>query len=441
MSKVRTEKLKAFATCAMVALGLASASQNAEAADRFHDVLLDGPGVTISNPMLIVGLEKASKRRIGAVETDLVGCGDDTRCLHLRGASGPGQIASAALIERRKRDKPLFVSHIVDLPGATAVDVVYSAYDSEGRLKQGALADRSWAALENDLRDAITRRLDDACRTKCPTHIVLLSTGWRTPQRTSIKRYQEWARGIEQELDQKGADVAPMFVGITWPSAWRLPTLSFLNKAHDADEAGYIWGAVLLHRVLAPIATSRDIQLVLVGHSFGARLLTSAVAGRPFVMDGDCRQTEPRISMIGLEAAFSTGRFNGLGKEGGPYQDLAACGGRFAFVASRHDEGVRLAPMELVSHATAYIGGGKGLTMIKASPLVFQEASASARGDLSELWSPSEPRRILVIDGSEGVKCHNDVYDQFATRLIANLIVGEPSGRPDLPPQDDVCPG
>lgn len=434
------------ALSALAGLGLAFAGPGAQAGDRFYSVLVDGPGMAIASPMLVVGLEKESRQQVGAIDTDQDGCAGKDRCLYLGRAAGPAQVAGATLVKRRENDKPLFVSHIVVLPGANAVDVVYSAYEAAApgdklRLKSNDGVDRSWPALDNDLRRAITDRLEEACKIRCVTHIVLMSTGWRTPQDKAIKHHQEWAGVIKQELRQKDSDAEPMFIGLTWPSTWRIPTASFLNKAHDADEAGYIWGAALLHRVLAPVAEENDLQIVLVGHSFGARLLTSAVAGRPFVAEGDCRAVGQRILTVGLEAAFSTGRFTGLGKEGGPYGDLTACGGRFAFVASRHDEGVKLAPMEIVARQTAYMGGNNGLEMSLKAPLVFKTVSASAQGRISALWDTDDlPRRVLVIDASDGVRCHNDVYDKFAGRLIANLIAGDPSGRPGLPHEDHVCP-
>lgn len=449
MSGNAVGQVKATFLAALASVGVVLSAGAAQAADRFHSVLLSGPAEPVSVPMIIVGLEKASPRKVGHIATDLnpkKGCVASDRCLHLSRGKGPGLEGGASLIEQRLNDDPLFVSHIVDLQPAGEIATIYTAYnppDDKGRLrlKTEPLVERSWSALEEDLGGAIKRRIDEICKTQCPTHIVLMSTGWRTPQRASIGHYQAWASGIEHELRLKGTNFVPIYIGLTWPSDWVLEYPSFINKAHDADEAGYIWGSILLNRVLAPVAEARNLQIVLIGHSFGARLLTGAVAGHPFVSDVDCRQVGKRTLMIGYQAAFSTGRFAGLGIEGAPYLKLPSCGSRFAFTASKHDEGVRWAPMEQFSQATGYMGGAQGLEMIKASPTVYELATADAHGNLSQLWSAAEPRRVLMIESSQGVECHNDVYDQFATRIGANLIANDPKGRADLLDRNEICGG
>lgn len=151
----------------------------------------------------------------------------------------------------------------------------------------------------------------------------------------------------------------PLFVGISWPSERRFSSvwwfigdlrssLSYISKAKDADEIGVLWAERVLWDVLVPIKKkNKDIPLILMGHSLGARIITRAVFSRGIF---DPKQTNaPQKDgkdgydidlVIGLEGAFSINRFiSGKGKEGSPYSNFNKNKyvKKFIFTWSEHD--------------------------------------------------------------------------------------------------------
>ncbi|OYU70414.1 MAG: hypothetical protein CFE28_10690 [Alphaproteobacteria bacterium PA2] len=341
----------------------------------------------------------------------------------------------------------MYVSHILTLEGGQGCKLVYTSYDgvscAAGRVKSmpAKHMESSWDALEVSLKRELLEQYRSECaRNRCPTHVFVLATGWNQSEQSSLESYQAWAKNISDDLEVRGGAVRPMFVGISWPANWVVPFISFVNKAHDADEAGFIWGSILVNRPLAQLHRELGLKTVLVGHSFGAKILTSAVAGKELIEPLGC-DGESGLTVIGLQAAFSTGRFAmGRGFERNPYRDVRRCGTRLAYTVSTHDEGVRVAPMQIFARETGYVGGKKGFESALLDPDIFVRSKAdSAAGLVLEPPGASPSGRILLIDSSTGIHCHNDVADPFVAHLISSVVLGEYSGREGVLDMDDVC--
>jgi len=405
----------------------------ARAQARFHSILNEEARVGFSSDLFLVGMEKDGRGDVGVALTGGEECSLGARCFNMTGASeGMPRIANSRLGDFR----PIYVSHIVHLSTDGACQEIYSTYVPAGcgrevgeksPSNQGAMQN-SWGALEDKLYAAMSASYDERCIVdkRCPTHLIVMSTGWNNDQKSSLKRYSDWMLGVDSAIRAKGSPIVPMYVGISWPSNWAIPLASFLNKAHDADEAGGLWASVLLHRTFAKMRARYGVSYVAVGHSFGARLLASGVAGCPMVSN-DCARIPPDGSpnvFIGLQAAFSTGRFSKHGIEGGPYSVAGQYNTRFVFTNSGNDRGVMAAPVQWVSMTTGYMGSLKGRRMALKDPAIFEGAYTLGGGCVQEQSAASEDGsgRVVMVDSTAYIDDHNDVFDYHTGQMIAGLI-------------------
>jgi hypothetical protein len=131
-----------------------------------------------------------------------------------------------------------------------------------------------------------------------------------------------------------------LFIGISWPSEWRskflggfISSLSYSVKADDADEVGILWVNRILWNILVPLKKERNIPLILIGHSFGARVITRAIFSHGLIDPEKINKESPETRQkstydidlaIGLQGAFSINRFiPGEGEEGSPYRTFS----------------------------------------------------------------------------------------------------------------------
>jgi hypothetical protein len=72
-----------------------------------------------------------------------------------------------------------------------------------------------------------------------------------------------------------------------------------------------MWGNRILRDILIPLKKEKDIPLILIEHSLGARALTRALFSSPLVPTKltDSHDKSDVDLMIGLEGAFSVRRF------------------------------------------------------------------------------------------------------------------------------------
>lgn len=198
--------------------------------------------------------------------------------------------------------------------------------------------------------------------------------------------------------------------------------------------------------VLAAVRAARpDLRLHLAGHSFGARVMASALANcDPF----------PISSAILIQGAFS--QFGFAKQWDGVHDGLfrpGLFGGRLAgpvvVTYSRHDEMVRLA-YELASRMA---GDQPDTTGMTRDPDVRGEFGAiGAHGALAtpeSLWSQMLPAQgpqyafpagaITNLDGATFIRSHYDVLTpEMGKVLVAAITASAAPAAPGVPPEGDI---
>lgn len=469
----------------------------------FHSLADDPHSLGFAFPGFLIGVEKANRNLIGvdSLEENL---GD--RALEAEAR----RHGSRRLLGDRKRT---FVSHIVEFsppaqggnPDCRPKDAGFGPRfhfnlygDRNDPLACSKAGKTAWEeplksyqagfqALDH-LGEVLGLRARQATEAEAFTHILVLCMGWNTDQQESIRNYNSIKGYLEEAARRSDPDrrFAPLVIGISWPSQWAgfLPA-SYPTKADDADETGMVWGSYLLHNVLAPLKetladSGRPVKLVLVGHSFGTRVLTRAMASDPAWIGrgrADRAQALGRRKtavdlFVGLQGAFSIDRFvdrgplTGGGQENAPYRELADTATRFVFTWSKED---KANPLAAYITAANHIGGTYGADLACDRPELFTMVSYQGpdhkgddnracpdgkgrsprlKGTFSdtgwdpEFWSRSEGS-ILMVNMSQvvkyspygkGGKAHSDIYKyqigHFLWKSILALENGNAGTRP-----------
>jgi len=149
------------------------------------------------------------------------------------------------------------------------------------------------------------------------THVLVLVMGWNTAQDEAIRNFNDMVGNlVEAAKEGPGSPQTafrPLLIGISWPSYWYhslINGFSYLNKANDADELGISWINLLVNREL-PRAMEKahvKVPVVMIGHSFGARVVTRVAGASPRAKSPERRR--PCGSVLGGE----------------PYRGLGGCG-------------------------------------------------------------------------------------------------------------------
>ncbi|MFZ1059135.1 MAG: hypothetical protein WAP47_08075 [Candidatus Rokuibacteriota bacterium] len=210
---------------------------------------------------------------------------------------------------------------------------------------------------------------------------------------------------------------------------WAGAVAAWLTKKR-AGEVGERFGREYLAPLWADCLPSGRRRLHLIGHSFGARLLTSAVVGgvRPH-------------SLTLLQAPFSAfafaGEVPGSGLPGFYNRILAArLAGRIVVLRSAHDGALTALYPPLTGASQADHPGRLGRTrQVVATSLM---GVAGARGvsapeveirEAQRLGFPLQP--VVNVDASSLIRAHDDIlHPEVATILLmaAALLVGGPDG-------------
>jgi hypothetical protein len=319
------------------------------------------------------------------------------------------------------------------------------------------LLDDGATAVVDTLKTNIHCRLAEGISEGKPyTHLVLVSTGWNTQSWESGINYTDWYDALRRAAAASllRERFRPLFIGLTWTSDWTNanlgrflpPPASFANKASDADEIGITWASLLLHRAVRPVAAaSQNLPVVLIGHSFGARLLGRALNSETTVAlpsDGITPPPPPRL-FIGLQAAFSVNRFlDRRGGEGSPYaKTFAESCAHWVFSASSHDTAVSNAPtswLDKIAHWDSdrgiYLGDPKTGGYAESTGLLsgrMARAVADKDGKFVGGAIPPKDAKMIFIDSSAFVNerphqtgggSHSDVYDRETGQLMWTLF-------------------
>lgn len=469
----------------------------------FHWIAEQEGGLSLRFPGYIIAVEKANPKNIGFNDVEEIFYEEKIRenikyvesinriLNRTNGSLSPDRIKSTIeslklklMSDKKELDdlvpemseysfnKRTFLSHIVkysikndknNFPCITE-DFIFNAYDKDtnhqGVYIQGL---KTLGKLKTD----ISKMVEYEYKNQTPyTHIFLYCMGWNTDQQESIRNYNSF---MWQLVNAYKGDTSfkPLFIGITWPSLWKssvagavVAGVSYFCKKDDADEVGLIWVNKILHDVLVPIKKERNIPLILVGHSFGVRVITRAVFSHGLV---DLREKDannanknannsPILSVssdpgdidlvIGLQGAVSIDRFiKNQGDEGFPYSDFKNYARKFVFTWSESDSANPKAKMFGENH----VGGKPGFNKSKGYPAIFDQFKIQANNsdggwDLTfdkvsenNIWKNSfnNQGKISIVDASalikyepygKGGNAHSDVYTPGVAQFVWDCI-------------------
>jgi hypothetical protein len=255
------------------------------------------------------------------------------------------------------------------------------------------------------------------------THVIVMSTGWNTHQDESLYNYLDWADRLATAAPA-GKPFKPLFIGISWQSKYdKVPTqYSVITKGNDADEIGLRWTNRLVNDVVMPLADANRIPVVLIGHSYGTRVLGSAIYRR----DAIVRPTLPSspAAFIALQPAFTINHFT-QGREA--KFDTATPPNTLVAMTSSHFDGANSLPatFSIGKHELRYVGGGAAQDYIKngeappeiKSVIKFTSVDGTGHIDGAAMTRPN----VYLVGADKIVNCrlpgtgpgggaHDDVY-------------------------------
>lgn len=278
------------------------------------------------------------------------------------------------------------------------------------------------------------------------THIIVYSTGWNTAPEKSVDRYAESLDAMELASSDAGREFKPLLIGITWPSNWRLPVLSYQNKANDADEIGQVWGAYLLNETIpaamanAGVDGARRPIFVAIGHSFGARALATAISSAKFT-SWPGKSVEVSLDhLILLQPAFSAARlYSDPTRPGGShfryYPNIEELAGSVIATSSGNDGAVVLAfwANEFNGHLgssfswEAICGKGEGDGFVTSREAQYWNDRFFCVSDdqddlIDAVLSPAAEGRIKLLRLDGLISDHSDVfYDSVASVILPTI--------------------
>ena len=280
--------------------------------------------------------------------------------------------------------------------------------------------------------DQLGVNISDEAKDINPTHIILMATGWNTRQYESYLDFKAWMDNLKKNYQDKNEEFRPIFIGTSWQSEWpfweRLPFLSQFTKGNDADEIGFTWQNYLLNDVVKPIAKETNAKVIVIGHSFGARIALGSQYTKSIIVR-KTPQTDSPVTIIGMQAAFPINRFiSAKGKEH-HYIKVNKGNSVIAITSSQYDTATGL-----MCIGTAYVGAGCGIKKVQEET-IYKDAITveKVREDGSVLNLPNQ-EKVTLYDASKVVGCelegtssgaHSDVYDPEMANLISNIMRGK----------------
>lgn len=153
----------------------------------------------------------------------------------------------------------------------------------------------------NELEAALTSEINSAVISGAPySHVIFHSTGWHNRQDNSINHYNTLFKSLK--ASSSGTDFKPLYIGLTWPADWDIKIISYLNKANDADEVGFIWANYILNKTIPAAIENANSptkpKFVAMGHSFGARVMATAAHSRPYITSATTTSKLDKLILI-----------------------------------------------------------------------------------------------------------------------------------------------
>ena len=444
-------------------------------------------GLGLQFPGYLVAIEKTKRGILGLEGGPFSLCSDEVvtklfnqSFLQAQPVNSDNKNSICFMKRRLDDDMRMFLSHIASFQDTTDNGIagitgrlIYDLYDRNDQLCEIQQAkeknqpvpyekgifrsghDEGLLALQKTLEKDISKEQG----LKPYTHLFVYIMGWNTGQAEAIENFNNLFGYL---LDAAGNDnkFKPLFIGITWPSAWSFGTgawdnflrgISFWNKKNDADEVGMTWANYLLNDVIAGVKREHPIlRVVLVGHSFGARIASRTLYSCNLLPKPEsCADTVDLV--IGLQPAFGRSRFGDsfvpkwqevilvhpMHHEGMPYTDFSnfrQFSAQQAYLWSRYDR---------ATSATAMMGGANAVERTWEKPDMFEHLPAE-----NYKWGPVDPsdtlisevakldanklgKKILMMDGSGFVRhdtpyhgggAHSDIYNLETGRLTWELV-------------------
>ena len=410
----------------------------------FHSALYYPSEISLNFPGYIIGIEKSPK--------DVVSQDGDVNTVVIPNA---GNKIGKHIARIGEDDKLLYISHILENYGdqhSLKSCAHYNAYYREDNPQTHLRFCRphevqeinpkkayvgSWNALDllkQDIHNKIEKEQNGPY-----THIVVGMMGWNTDQEEAIRNFNSVAKNVRLAADKAGAkNFKPLFIGITWPSKWAadwitpiITLFSYGNKADDADEVGFGWLGVLLHDTLRGVP--KNLPIVVLGHSFGARVSSMGVCMGPAVVKKKGDSLLPRHTiplLISLQGAYSMNRYyENQGREGIFYPESCKHAKHVVLTASIHDEAMdNKSFVPFVGNETTYQD-----YCDKKKESEFDCVTVSSGGVVTLPNSQKHKTYINADDlikynayGSGGL-AHSDIYRKEMGTMLWNVISAKTS--------------
>lgn len=431
---------------------------------KYHYLVRQPYSLGLNHEGFIVGIEKTPKGLIGYPFGRNY---DDKRFKLWDETPGEAQYLEArnAHFKRVTSDpKSVFVSHILeygfDAKGTVRFDVrpLYTAYRSSGfagpRSDTPCVTEggekkeyvNSWKALDC-LKVAVDKMLAAAGRTENPyTHLIVASMGWNNDQVESVRRYNALAGNLISQArlggTAEGRKFNPLIIGLTWPSVWGGDSffntvnlfahlISYPNKADDADEIGYTIANYLVNKIVGELKRDHGFKTVLIGHSFGARIISRAMFSAHLLNVPPKVVGEATDLMLNLQGAYSIRRYKENHRlpfpaslfskgEGSPYLMHKKLSGKTILTWSIGDTANPLAQFVTgAAHAGGEAGYEESLEMKETFTQLEWVKGTKIRPDCAAY---RDDGKILMVNANSFVKDHNDILDQEMGDFIWQII-------------------
>jgi hypothetical protein len=427
-------------------------------ASRFHDVVHHPEDIPFPHKAFIVGIEKTEYDKIGAP------AGLDISRFQYRTDMGADERDYFQDLLGKGQDDKMFVSHTFYYSGnsgETEPRFLYNAYAPDNVDKAQDAYEKGWNALddlEQNIRAALKKNAENG---KPYTHVIIGAMGWNNDQKQALAHYDHILSNIKgaQDKDDQN-EINPLFIGLTWPSVWGKKTplrlaekfqhlSSYPAKTNDADSIGYGIANHIVNHTVAGITADYtkengypvDMKSVLIGHSLGARLLSSAAYGRDMLIDAKGDATD---LLIGLQGAFSIRRYiPGEGIEGAPYKNHKHGAKTSLMTYSEHDDVVPVA--RWITRAL-HVGSTEANEHVSCpinEDTCTQKARIFNEMDWKHVLSPhmKSNGRVLHIDTSALMTGgHSDIDNKEIGLFISDIIKKFASSVPQEIPQPHTQP-
>lgn len=219
--------------------------------------------------------------------------------------------------------------------------------------------------------------------------VIVYSPGWQTDIAAALT-----------DANRFGADLLPRLpsrrrvgIGILWPSVlsqdpnsplnW-FDALTFYSNEHRADVVGQNAGKTLLQKIIGYADSTAPINLTLIGHSFGCKVVCAAAAAA----------LTTRVNLVLLQPAFES---NAL-ERGGQYGVLLDCREVRIFMTTSADDSALGQAFPAASaanwfsadtdrQALGYAGPTAATIAAWGGRLVVRDITAEQRADNNVDWN------------------------------------------------------